>query len=189
MEKLKEIIKIKAEVISESILKVDSFLNHQIDYNLMDDIGKEFYNYFQEKNIDRILTIEASGIAIGIAAAKFFEKPFVFAKKKKPSTMLGKVFSTKVISFTKNIDYDISLSSEFINQGENVLIVDDFLARGNAASGLCGLVEQAGAKVAGIGIVIEKSFQPGRKMLLGKGYDICSLVRIKALNNNKISFY
>ncbi len=156
----------------------------------MDDIGEEFYNYYKNKSIDRILTIEASGIAIGMATAKFFKKPFVFAKKKKPSTMLGKVFSTKVISFTKNIDYEISLSSEFINPNENILIVDDFLARGNAASGLCDLVEQAGARIAGIGIVIEKSFQPGRKMLLEKGYDICSLVRIKALDDkNKISFY
>ena len=189
MEKLKEIIKTKGKVVSESILKVDSFLNHQIDYNLMDAIGNEFFNYFKDKNIDRILTIEASGIAVGMATAKFFNKPFVFAKKKKPTTMSGKVLSTKVISFTKNINYDISLSSEFINQGENILIVDDFLARGNAASGLCDLIEKAGAKVVGIGIVIEKSFQPGRKMLAEKGYDICSLARIKSLNNNKISFY
>ncbi|MCK5313142.1 MAG: xanthine phosphoribosyltransferase [Desulfobacteraceae bacterium] len=189
MEKLKRIIETRAEVISESILKVDSFLNHQIDYNLMDDIGEEFYNYFKDKRVDRVLTIEASGIAIGMATAKFFQKPFVFAKKKKPSTMLGKVLSTDVTSFTKNIDYAISLSSEFINQNENVLIVDDFLARGNAASGLCDLVKKAGATIAGIGIVIEKSFQPGRKMLLEHGYDICSLVRIKSLNNNKISFY
>ena len=189
MEKLKRIIEIRAEIISESILKVDSFLNHQIDYNLMDDIGEHFFNYFKNMQIDRVLTIEASGIAIGMATARFFQKPFVFAKKKKPSTMPGKVLSTKVISFTKNIDYDVSLSCEFISRGENVLIVDDFLARGNAASGLCELVEKAGAIVAGIGIVIEKSFQPGRKMLLEKGYDICSLARIKSLNNNKISFY
>jgi len=189
MEKLKKIVAAKAEVISESILKVDSFLNHQIDCELMDDIGKDFFDFFKTKNIDRILTIEASGIAIGMTTAKLFQKPFVFAKKKKPNTMLGKVLSTKVTSFTKNIDYSISLSNEFINLGENILIVDDFLARGNAALGLCNLVEQAGAIVAGIGIVIEKSFQPGRKKLLEKGYDLCSLIRIKSLNNNRIDFY
>jgi xanthine phosphoribosyltransferase len=189
MEKLKQIIETKAEILSDSILKVDSFLNHQIDYNLMHDIGEEFHNYFKDKRIDRVLTIEASGIAIGMATAILFNKPFVFAKKKKPNTMLGKILSTKVTSFTKNIDYDISLSSEFIRKDENVLIVDDFLARGNAASGLCDLVEKAGASVAGIGIVIEKSFQPGRKKLVNKGYNICSLVRIKSLTNKKISFY
>jgi xanthine phosphoribosyltransferase len=189
MEKLKRIIRARAEIVSESILKVDSFLNHQIDYALMDDIGDNFYDYFKDKKIDRILTIEASGIAIGMAVARLFKKPFVFAKKKKPSTMQGKVLSTKVTSFTKNIDYDISISCEFINQGENVLIVDDFLARGDAAAGLCELVEKAGAIVAGIGIVIEKSFQPGREKLLKKGYDLCSLARVKSLKNYKISFY
>ena len=189
MEKLKRIIKSRAKVVSESILKVDSFLNHQIDYTLMDDIGENFYSYFKDKKVDRILTIEASGIAIGIVAARLFKKPFVFAKKRKPSTMAGKVLSTKVTSFTKSIDYDISLSCEFINQGEHVLIVDDFLARGNAALGLCELVEEAGAIVAGIGIVIEKSFQPGREKLLEKGYNLCSLARVKSLKNNKISFY
>ena len=189
MEKLKRIIETRAEVISQSILKVDSFLNHQIDYTLMDDIGEEFYNYFKDRPIDRILTIEASGIAIGIATAKFFSKPFVFVKKKKPSTMSGKILSTKVTSFTKNISYDISLASEFINQGENILVVDDFLAMGNAALGLCKLVEKAGATVAGIGIVIEKSFQPGRDILINKKYDVFSLIRIKSLSNDKISFY
>lgn len=189
MKKLQRIIKTRAKIISESILQVDSFLNHQIDYDLMEDIGEEFFNYFKDKKVDRVLTIEASGIAIGMATAKLFQKPFVFAKKRKPNTMSGEVLSTRVTSFTKNIAYDISLSSEFINVGDNILIVDDFLARGNAASGLCSLVEKAGAIVAGIGIVIEKSFQPGREMLLAKGYDICSLARIKSLKNNKISFY
>ncbi len=189
MEKLKNIINIQARVVSDSILKVDSFLNHQIDCDLMDDLGKEFHRYFKDKNIDRILTIEASGIAIGMATARFFQKPFVFAKKKKPSTMPGAILSTKVTSFTKNVDYEIFLSCEFVNRGENVLIVDDFLARGNAAMGLCELVEKGKAHIAGIGIVIEKSFQPGRERLLKKGYDICSLARIKSLNNNKITFY
>jgi xanthine phosphoribosyltransferase len=189
MEKLKRIIKTRAEIVSESILKVDSFLNHQIDYNLMDDIGGHFFDYFKHKQIDRILTIEASGIAIGMATARFFQKPFVFAKKKRPNTMLGDVLSTKVVSFTKNTDYDVSISCEFIHKGEKILIVDDFLARGNAALGLCNLVGKAGAVVSGIGIVIEKSFQPGREIILKKGYDICSLARIKSLKNHKISFY
>ncbi len=189
MEKLKRIIEQQAEVISESILRVDSFLNHQIDYDLMDEMGQAFYSYFKNKEIDRILTIEASGIAVGMAAARFFQKPFVFAKKKRPGTMSGKTFSTKVFSFTKNRDYDISLSARFINQGENVLILDDFLAEGNAATGLCTLVEKAGAHVAGIGIVIEKSFQPGREILLKRGVDLFSLARVKSLNSKKISFY
>lgn len=188
MELLKNMISEKGKVINEDILKVDSFLNHQVDYNLMKEIGTYFYNYFKDKNITKIFTIESSGIAPAIMTASEFKVPMVFLKKQKPNTLNSNVYQTEVKSFTKGTTYNLTLSKDFILENDNILIIDDFLANGEAAKGAIKLIKEAGAKVAGIGIVIEKSFQPGRKYLETQGYDVYSLARIKSLKENKIEF-
>lgn len=187
MKLLKELILKKGEVKNSSLLKVDSFLNHQIDPNLMFEIGKELKERFKDKEITKVLTIEASGIAIGIMAALTFNVPMVFAKKKKPSTM-NDSFNTTVHSFTKNKDYNVTVSKEFLNENDKILIVDDFLAMGNAVLGLSDIVHMAGAEVVGVGIVIEKGFQDGGKILRDKGFNLESLAIIDSLENNKITF-
>lgn len=187
MELLKERILEDGVVVSSSILKVDSFLNHQIDGNLMLEVGKEFKRRFEGEGITKILTIEASGIAVAIMTALAFDVPMVFAKKKKPSTLQGEVLSARVFSFTKETYYDICMSKEFINKNDKVLIVDDFLANGHASLALVDLVKEAGAEVAGIGIVIEKGFQGGRKKLLSQGIKLESLAIIENLDGNKIN--
>lgn len=187
MKLLKELILKKGEVKDSSLLKVDSFLNHQIDPKLMFEIGKELKRRFENDGITKVLTIEASGIAIGIMAALAFDVPMVFAKKKKPSTM-NDSYNTTVHSFTKKKDYNVTVSKEFLNKGDRVLIVDDFLAMGNAVLGLSEIVETAGAEVVGVGIVIEKGFQDGGKILRDKGFRLESLAIIKSLENNTITF-
>ena len=184
MELLKNMISEKGIVINEDILKVDSFLNHQVDYSLMQEIGKEFYNYFKNKNITKVFTIESSGIVPAIMTAAEFKVPMVFLKKQKPNTLNSNTYQTEVTSFTKGK----TLSKEYISENDNILVIDDFLANGEAAKGTIKLIEDAGAKVAGIGIVIEKSFQPGRNYLESQGYNIYSLARINSLKNNKIEF-
>ena len=188
MNFLKQMILDKGYVINSNILKVDSFLNHQVDFKLMNEIGLEFYNYFKDKNITKIFTIEASGIAPAIMTSYKFEVPMVILKKQTSSILNDDLYQTEVKSFTKNTTYNLTLSKKYISSDDNILIIDDFLANGEAAKGAIKLVENAGASVAGIGIVIEKSFQPGRKILENLGYDIYSLARIKSLENNKIEF-
>lgn len=185
MQLLKDRILKDGYVVSGNILKVDSFLNHQIDGRLMKEIGIEFKNRFADQKIDKVLTIEASGIAIAVMTSMVLDVPMVFAKKKKPSTM-GDAYTAVVHSFTKGIDYDITVAKEFINEGENILIVDDFLANGHAALGLAKLVKDANANVAGIGIVIEKGFQNGSKLLKDNGFRVESLAIIDKLEDNKI---
>jgi xanthine phosphoribosyltransferase len=185
MKILEELIIQNGKVIDNSILKVDSFLNHQIDANLMFEIGKEFKERFKDKKIDKILTIEASGIAMGVTVAYFFGVPLVFAKKKKPVTA-NSVYTSKVFSFTKKKEYDIIVSKDFIKAGEKVLIVDDFLAMGGAVIGLESIVKQAGAEIVGVGIVIEKGFQEGAKLLREKGLHVESLAIIKGFENGKV---
>lgn len=187
MELLKKRILDDGRVVSGNILKVDSFLNHQIDGKLMEAIGFEFKKRFSDENITKVLTIEASGIAIAVMTSMALEVPMVFAKKKVPSTMDKEILTTKVFSFTKNIEYDICASKEFISKEDNVLIVDDFLANGHAALGLANLVKQAGAKLAGIGIVIEKGFQQGRSLIEEKGIKLESLAIIDSLEDNRIN--
>lgn len=187
MKLLKELILRDGKVINNSILKVDNFLNHQIDPNLMFEIGKEFKNRFSEKKITKVLTIEASGIAIGTAVAYFLGVPLVFAKKKKPSTMAD-CYCSKVMSFTKNIEYDINISKEFLKENDHILIVDDFLAMGGACTGLIDITKQSGANIVGIGIVIEKTFQSGRGILEQGRYHIESLAQIKGFDNNQVIF-
>ena len=188
MRLLKEKIKNEGIVLNNSILKVDAFLNHQIDPELMMELGREFSKRFADKKVTKILTVESSGIAVALTTALFFHVPVVFARKQKPSTMNENLYSTKVFSFTKNVTNNVSVSKKFLPPGENILILDDFLANGEAAMGLVDLVHQAGSNVVGIGIVIEKSFQPGRNRLLEAGSEVESLARIKAFEKGQIVF-
>ena len=188
MEKLREKILAEGEALSDSILKVDSFLNHQVDVNLMKEIGEEFGKYFKDKNITKVVTIESSGISPATMTALYLNVPLVFFKKQKPNTLNNNILQTTVKSFTKGETYELTVSKKYIKKDENILIIDDFLANGEAASGATRLIEALNANVCGIGIVIEKSFQPGRKLLESKGYDVYSLARIKQLSNGKIYF-
>lgn len=187
MKLLKEYIQKNGKAIGPGILKVDSFLNHQIDPNLMMAMGEEFKRKFEKDGVNKILTIEASGIAIGLAAAYAFNIPLVFAKKKVPSTM-GDFYTANVYSFTKNKDYTICVSKEFLNPDDRVLIIDDFLAMGNAILGLKSLVEQAGAKVIGAGIAVEKGFQKGGDLLRENGLKVESLAIIDSLEDGVVKF-
>ena len=188
MRLLKEKIKSEGIVLNNSILKVDAFLNHQIDPELMMELGREFSKRFADKEVTKILTVESSGIAVALTTALFFHVPVVFARKQKPSTMNENLYSTKVFSFTKQIESTIAISKKHINATDKVLVIDDFLANGQAALGLADLIHQAEAEVVGIGIVIEKSFQPGREFLIDKGYRVESLARVKSLTNGTVEF-
>ena len=188
MESLKQRILKDGCVIDGNILKVDSFINHQIDPQLAFDIGKEFYNRFKNTKIDKILTIETSGIAFALCAGYHFNVPVVFAKKCKGSNMSPEVYQSKVHSYTKQIDYTISVSKKYLTSSENLLIIDDFLANGQAILGLLDIAGQAKANVSGVGIVIEKGFQPGSKILRNLGIRVESLVVIESFINNQIIF-
>ena len=188
MEKLHKKILSEGRALNETVLKVDSFLNHGVDPELMYEIGTYFKEYFKDKGITKIFTIESSGIAPTVMTALQMNLPMVTLKKQTSKILNGEVYQTTVHSFTKGSDYELTLSKKYINEDDNILIIDDFLANGEAALGAIRLVEEAGAKVAGIGIVIEKSFQPGRKVLDEKGYDVYSLARIKKLGKDVIEF-
>ena len=188
MELLKKMILEKGKVINEDILKVGSFINHQVDSTLMKEIGKDFANHFKNHYITKVFTIESSGIAPAVMTSFELNVPMVILKKQTSSTLDNNIYQTKVKSFTKNNEYTLTLSKEYISPNDRVLIIDDFLANGEASKGAIKLIEDAGAKVNGIGIVIEKSFQPGRKLLEDKGYEVYSLARIKSLKDNKIEF-
>ncbi|BCG57036.1 xanthine phosphoribosyltransferase [Paenibacillus sp. URB8-2] len=188
MKLLKQKVINEGIVLAKGVLKVDSFLNHQMDPFLMREIGREFKALFAEEKITKVLTIESSGIAPGIMTALELEVPLIFARKQKSLTLTEDIYVEKVYSFTKRETNEITVSKKFIAPGERVLIVDDFLANGEAAFGLARIVEQAGAAVAGIGIVIEKSFQPGRDLLLKAGYRVESLVRIASLEDERVVF-
>lgn len=160
------------------ILKVDSFLNHQMDIELINEIGKEFARLFKHKNITKILTIEASGIGIACIAAQYFGVPVVFAKKAQSKNLEGEIYTSQVHSYTHNREYIIRVSKKFITDQDNVLIIDDFLANGKALIGLMDILKQAGATVAGCGICIEKGFQEGGDYIRGLGIDLQSLAII-----------
>lgn len=188
MEYLKKKILKEGEVRNGNILKVDSFLNHQLDVETINEIGKEFKKRFEHEKIDKILTIEASGIAIAIITAQYFKVPVVFAKKMKGKNMNEEVFETEVYSYTKDISYNICVSKRYIKENENILIIDDFLANGAAALGLIDIVKQGKAIVSGVGIVIEKSFQSGGKKIQEKGVKLESLVKVRFDNDRKVIF-
>ena len=189
MELLREMVITDGKVYDNNVLKVDSFLNHQIDAGLMMKMAESFYEYFKKEKITKILTIEASGIAPAIMVANLFNVSMVFAKKSKPSTLKNNdVYTAEVHSYTKNITNTIVVSEKFINKDDKVLIVDDFLANGQATLGLMEIVEKAGAETVGVGILVEKSFQDGRKLLDEKNVNVCSLCRIASLENNEVKF-
>ncbi|MBG0916290.1 xanthine phosphoribosyltransferase [Exiguobacterium sp. N5] len=188
MKQLEDKIREEGRALSDQVLKVDAFLNHQVDPVLMKGIGKEFAERFKDANIDRIVTLESSGIAPAMMTALEMGIPFVFARKRKSLTLQDDLVEADVYSFTKQETNRISLSRRFVLPGERVLVIDDFLANGEAALGLTQLVEAAGAEVAGVGIVIEKSFQPGRDKLIERGYRVESLARIAKLEKDHISF-
>ncbi|MCI8912562.1 MAG: xanthine phosphoribosyltransferase [Lawsonibacter sp.] len=182
MELLKERIRRDGTVKGNDVLKVDSFLNHQMDVALFEEIGKEFLRRFDGCGVNKILTIEASGIGIACVTAQSFHCPVVFAKKSQTKNIAGEVYSTRVESFTHGRIYDVIVSKKFLGPQDTVLIIDDFLANGAALEGLMELTAQSGAKLAGAGIVIEKAFQPGGDRIRAKGIRVESLARIKGMN-------
>ena len=188
MKELKNRILEDGKALNETVLKVDTFLNHQVDSKLMYNMGTYCKKYFKNHRITRILTIESSGIAPTSITAMQMDLPMVILKKQQSKILNGNVYQTTVHSFTKGSDYELTLSKDYISKDDKVLIIDDFLANGEAALGAVRLVEEAGAKVSGIGIVIEKSFQPGRSKLEEKGYEVYSLARVKKLGKNLIEF-
>ncbi|HEO4403049.1 TPA: xanthine phosphoribosyltransferase [Streptococcus agalactiae] len=188
MKLLEERILKDGDVLGENILKVDSFLTHQVDFELMQEIGKVFADKYKEAGITKVVTIEASGIAPAVYAAQALGVPMIFAKKAKNITMTEGILTAEVYSFTKQVTSQVSIVSRFLSNDDTVLIIDDFLANGQADKGLLEIIGQAGAKVAGIGIVIEKSFQDGRDLLEKTGVPVTSLARIKAFENGRVVF-
>ena len=182
MELLEERIRRDGVVKSEGVLKVDGFLNHQMDINLFNEMGKELKRLFADAPISKILTIEASGIGIAAVVAQHFDVPVVFAKKSQSINLDGDVYSTKIQSFTHQRIYDVIVSKKFLNADDHVLLIDDFLANGCALNGLIDLVEDAGATVEGIGIAVEKGFQPGGDDLRSRGYHLESLAIVQSMN-------
>ncbi len=165
-----------------NVLKVDSFLNHQIDTGFISELGKEFYRLFKDENVTKILTIEASGIGVACLTAQYFNVPVVFAKKAPTVNIYADIYTSKVSSFTHKKDYDIYVSKQFINKDDNILIIDDFLAKGSALSALIKLINDAGAKTVGAGIVIEKAFQEGGAIIRDMNIRVESLARIKEMS-------
>lgn len=188
MESLHKRILEEGNALSETVLKVDSFLNHAVDAELMYEMGTYFKKYFENHGITKIFTIESSGIAPSVMTALQMKLPMVTLKKQGSKILNGDVYQTTVHSFTKETNYELTLSKKYINKDDKILIIDDFLANGEAALGAARLVEEAGAEVGGIGIVIEKSFQPGPKLLKDRGYDLYSLARIAKLGKGIIEF-
>ena len=185
MELLKQRIRRDGIVKGNDVLKVDGFLNHQMDVALFEEIGREFLRRFEGCGVNKILTIEASGIGIACITAQSFHCPVVFAKKSQTKNIAGQVYSTKVESFTHGRVYDVMVSRQYLGPEDTVLIIDDFLANGAALEGLIDLVNQAGAGLAGAGVVIEKAFQPGGERIRAKGIRVEALARIKSMSEEK----
>lgn len=189
MQLLKDRIRKDGKIRSGNVLKVDSFLNHQMDIQLFGEIGKEFKRRFQDSEVTKILTIEASGIGIACIAAQYFNVPVVFAKKNQTKNIAGEVYTSQVESFTHGRVYDIIVSKQFINKEDKILIIDDFLANGKALIGLSKLVQEAGATLVGAGIVIEKGFQEGGSVIRESGIRVESLAIVEAMSEEDgISF-
>ena len=185
MELLKQRIRQDGVVKGTDVLKVDSFLNHQMDVALFEEIGREFQRRFADCGVNKILTIEASGIGIACVTAQFFHCPVIFAKKSQTKNIAGEVYTTKVESFTHGRIYDVIVAKQFLGPEDRVLIIDDFLANGAALEGLIDLVEQAGAALVGAGIVIEKAFQPGGARIRARGVRVESLAKIKSMSEDR----
>lgn len=188
MELLKEYIRKYGQVRPGHILKVDSFLNHQMDIGLMNEIGKEFKRLFADEKISKILTIEASGIGIACIVAQYFNVPVVFAKKSESQNLDGELYTSRSYSFTKKRDYTALVSKKYLNPEDNILLIDDFLANGKAMLALIDIVHQSGANIAGAGIVIEKGFQEGGELIRKAGVRLESLVVIDSMSDSDLTF-
>jgi xanthine phosphoribosyltransferase len=182
MQLLKDRIRKDGKIKSGDVLKVDSFLNHQMDIKLFVEVGKEFKRRFADCEVNKILTIEASGIGIACIVAQYFDVPVVFAKKSKTKNIAGDVYTTQVESYTHGRTYDVMVSKEFIGSGDKVLLIDDFLANGKALEGLAAIVKDSGAELVGAGIVIEKGFQPGGDRLRAEGVKVESLAIVESMD-------
>lgn len=188
MELLKQKIRSEGIVLSERVLKVDAFLNHQIDPRLMQQIGREFACRFRDAGVTKIVTLEASGIAPAVMTGLELGVPVIFARKHQSLTMTDNLLTASVYSFTKQVESTIAIAANHLSPTDRVLVIDDFLANGKAAKGLLSIIAQAGATVVGLGIVIEKSFQSGRRELEETGLRIESLARIASLENGQVQF-
>ncbi|MDD7641681.1 MAG: xanthine phosphoribosyltransferase [bacterium] len=188
MKLLEEKILRDGVAVNENILKVDSFINHQVDPELMIALGNELAEHFKDHGVTKIATIESSGIAPALACAMALGVPMIILKKQPSKTLNSDLYQTIVTSYTKGTSYELTLSSKYITADDHVLIIDDFLANGEAATGALRLIRKAHATIAGIGILIEKSFQPGREKLISQGIDVYSLARIKKMDKDYIEF-
>ena len=183
MKLLEERIRRDGNVKPGNVLKVDSFLNHQMDVELYNEMGKEFRRLFPSEKINKILTIEASGIGIACIAAQYFHVPVVFAKKSQSINLDGEQYSTRIESFTHKRVYDVIVSKKYLQKGDRVLIIDDFLANGCAVAGLIDLIGSAGAEIEGVGIAVEKGFQEGGRLLRGRGIRVESLAIVESMDD------
>ena len=187
MELLEERIR-RDGVVRGDVLKVNSFLNHQMDIGLFNEMGREFHRLFGDEGVTKILTIEASGIGIACIAAQYFRVPVVFAKKNRTTNLSDDLLTTEVASFTHGTTYQVVVDRAFLSPEDRVLLIDDFLANGAALEGLCRLVEQAGGTVVGAGVAIEKAFQPGGERLRRAGLRVEALARIASMEDGRIAF-
>lgn len=189
MELLKQKILIEGKVVGEGVLKVDGFLNHQIDVNLLNEMGKDIFNRFKDKGVTKILTIESSGIALACMTAQYFGCNVLYAKKSKTSNMgNADLYVSKAFSFTHQTENTVLISKRYLEKGEKVLIIDDFMAHGEACNALIDLVKQAGAELVGVAIAIEKGFQHGGDKLREEGVDLYSLAIVESMKDGKVSF-
>lgn len=188
MKLLEDKIKAEGVVVSEDILKVDSFLNHQVDPMLMEEIAKDFAKQFTDKGVTKVVTIESSGIAPALLTAKELNVPMVILKKQPSKILYDNLYQTVVTSFTKGTSYELTLSKDFIDENDHVLIIDDFLANGEAATGAVRLIQMAHATVCGVGVLIEKAFGSGREKLAERGVSVYAQARIAKMEPDKIEF-
>ena len=188
MKLLEDRIKKEGQALSETVLKVDSFINHQVDSEFMDALGRDFAEHFKDAGITKVFTIESSGIAPALMTAKHLNVPMVILKKQTSKILNGNVYQTRITSFTKGTSYELTLFADYIQPEDRILLIDDFLANGEAAMGASRIITESGATLAGIGILIEKSFQRGRKRLEEAGHRVYSQARIKRLDAGVIEF-
>ncbi|MDD6743092.1 MAG: xanthine phosphoribosyltransferase [Roseburia porci] len=188
MKELEEKIKNDGSILSEDILKVDSFVNHQVDPELMLHIGQDFAEHFKGRGITKVVTIESSGIAPALMTAQQLGIPLVILKKQPSKILNDNLYQTQVTSYTKGTSYELTLSANYIGEKDHILIIDDFLANGEAATGAIRLLRKAHATIAGVGILIEKSFQPGREKIKSQGFEVYSLARVSKMQKDYIEF-
>ena len=188
MKLLEDRIRSDGEVLPGNVLKINSFLNHQVDPELMKKVGEEFSRLFKDNGVTKVLTCEASGIAPGVMTAYELHVPMVFARKKKPATLNDAVYWADVYSYTKKVTNQICVEQKFLHKDDHLLIIDDFLANGEAVKGMINIANQAGAEIAGVGIVVAKTFQGGSDWLKEHGYRLEALAEIASLANNQVHF-